>query len=76
MARRPLSFLPLLVSSCHTGLYSRRSLDRGTLRAVLQTIALPIGRYNSIYPPTRHLSVKVRLFHSIFWSALQLWTQL
>jgi DNA-binding transcriptional LysR family regulator len=38
------------------------ALERGTLRAVLQDYhAPPIALY-AIYPPTRYLSVKVRLF--------------
>jgi DNA-binding transcriptional LysR family regulator len=38
------------------------ALDRGTLRAVLQDYQAPQLALYAIYPPTRHLSVKVRLF--------------
>ena len=38
------------------------ALDRGTLRAVLQDYRTPPLALYAIYPPTRHLSVKVRLF--------------
>jgi DNA-binding transcriptional LysR family regulator len=38
------------------------ALERGTLRAVLQDFRAPPLALYAIYPPTRHLSVKVRLF--------------
>ncbi|MDE5443279.1 LysR family transcriptional regulator [Bradyrhizobium sp. CSA207] len=38
------------------------ALDKGTLRAVLQDYRTPPLALYAIYPPTRHLSVKVRLF--------------
>jgi DNA-binding transcriptional LysR family regulator len=38
------------------------ALKRGTLRAVLQDYRAPPLALYAIYPPTRHLSVKVRLF--------------
>jgi DNA-binding transcriptional LysR family regulator len=34
----------------------------GTLRAVLQDYRAPPSALYAIFPPTRHLSVKVRLF--------------
>ena len=38
------------------------ALEKGTLRAVLQDYRAPPSALYAIYPPTRHLSVKVRLF--------------
>jgi DNA-binding transcriptional LysR family regulator len=38
------------------------ALEKGTLRAVLQHYRAPPSALYAIYPPTRHLSVKVRLF--------------
>ena len=38
------------------------ALEKGTLRAVLQDYHPPPLALYAIYPPTRHLSVKVRLF--------------
>lgn len=38
------------------------ALDEGTLRAVLQDYRTPPLALYAIYLPTRHLSVKVRLF--------------
>jgi len=38
------------------------ALDRGTLRAILTDYRAPSLALYAIYPPTRHLSVKVRLF--------------
>ena len=38
------------------------ALEKGTLRAVLQDYHAPPLALYAIYPPTRHLSVKVRLF--------------
>ena len=38
------------------------ALGNGTLRAVLQDYPAPPLTLYAIYPPTRHVSVKVRLF--------------
>ena len=38
------------------------ALEKGILRAVLQDYRAPPSALYAIYPPTRHLSVKVRLF--------------
>ena len=38
------------------------ALGNGTLRAVLQDYPAPHLTLYAIYPPTRHVSVKVRLF--------------
>jgi DNA-binding transcriptional LysR family regulator len=41
---------------------AKDALEKGTLRAVLADYRAPPLTLYAIYPPTRHLSVKVRLF--------------
>ena len=44
------------------GHFGAVALQKGELRAVLQDYRSPPLTLYAIYPPTRHLSVKVRLF--------------
>jgi DNA-binding transcriptional LysR family regulator len=51
---RGIALIPMFVAG--------DALKKGTLRAVLEDYRAPPLALYAIYPPTRHLSVKVRLF--------------
>jgi DNA-binding transcriptional LysR family regulator len=51
---RGIALIPVFIA--------KDALEKGTLRAVLEDFHAPPLALYAIYPPTRHLSVKVRLF--------------
>jgi DNA-binding transcriptional LysR family regulator len=51
---RGVALIPIFIA--------KDALEKGTLRAVLEDYRAPPLVLYAIYPPTRHLSVKVRLF--------------